>query len=291
MSPGRAVLYRNRGRGTAVPDTVTRWWRDERAARIDLGELDEVGVDTLLHIALEGPLSLTPRRASGGQARQHARPCASSCSARGRTTFSSAGQARGPSREAPPPAPFARTGRGAHGRARCASAGSSRAPRSLPAARAGRVGAAAGLIVLEDLDRDGLDRPAPRRAPRVGAARSSLARRGFAGAISALRRRAILIAEAEADRGPRGAYGGRTQSGSRRGGWRRRAAPTQHCSCRRVPRAVRPQVPTCRRTGAGRARRRAVCGSGPRSWRGALQHRRSFEEAESVLAQPLSRRR
>jgi len=42
--------------GTAVPDTVTRWWRDERAARIDLADLDEVGVDTLLHIALEGPL-------------------------------------------------------------------------------------------------------------------------------------------------------------------------------------------------------------------------------------------
>ena len=42
--------------GAQVPDAVTRWWRDERAARIDLAELSEVDVDTLLHIALEGPL-------------------------------------------------------------------------------------------------------------------------------------------------------------------------------------------------------------------------------------------
>jgi DNA-binding CsgD family transcriptional regulator len=42
--------------GAPVPETVTRWWRDERAVRIDLTELDEVDVDTLLHIALEGPL-------------------------------------------------------------------------------------------------------------------------------------------------------------------------------------------------------------------------------------------
>ncbi len=42
--------------GESVPETLTRWWRDERATRIDLGELDQLGVDTLLHIALEGPL-------------------------------------------------------------------------------------------------------------------------------------------------------------------------------------------------------------------------------------------
>jgi DNA-binding CsgD family transcriptional regulator len=42
--------------GEAVPETLTRWWRDERATRIDLDELDQLGVDTLLHIALEGPL-------------------------------------------------------------------------------------------------------------------------------------------------------------------------------------------------------------------------------------------
>ena len=45
--------------GQAVPETLTRWWRDERATRIDLGELDQLGVDTLLHVALEGPLDAT----------------------------------------------------------------------------------------------------------------------------------------------------------------------------------------------------------------------------------------
>jgi DNA-binding CsgD family transcriptional regulator len=39
-----------------LSETLTRWWRDERAVRVDLGELDQLGVDTLLHMALEGPL-------------------------------------------------------------------------------------------------------------------------------------------------------------------------------------------------------------------------------------------
>src|SRR5262245_1905618 len=42
--------------GRPVPATVVRWWRDERAVRVDLGDLDQLGVDTLLHMALEGPL-------------------------------------------------------------------------------------------------------------------------------------------------------------------------------------------------------------------------------------------
>ncbi len=42
--------------GQAVPEAVTRWWREERAARIDLAELDQLGVDTLLHVVLEGLL-------------------------------------------------------------------------------------------------------------------------------------------------------------------------------------------------------------------------------------------
>jgi hypothetical protein len=42
--------------GELPPETVTRWWRDERAARLELTELDQLGVDTLLHVALEGPL-------------------------------------------------------------------------------------------------------------------------------------------------------------------------------------------------------------------------------------------
>jgi DNA-binding CsgD family transcriptional regulator/tetratricopeptide (TPR) repeat protein len=45
--------------GQEVPETVTRWWRDERATRIDIGEIDQLSVDTLLHIALEGPLDAT----------------------------------------------------------------------------------------------------------------------------------------------------------------------------------------------------------------------------------------
>ena len=39
-----------------VPETITLWWRTERATRIDLRDLDPIGVDTLLHVALEGPL-------------------------------------------------------------------------------------------------------------------------------------------------------------------------------------------------------------------------------------------
>jgi DNA-binding CsgD family transcriptional regulator/tetratricopeptide (TPR) repeat protein len=42
--------------GELAPETVTRWWRDERAVRLELSELDELGVDTLLHVVLEGPL-------------------------------------------------------------------------------------------------------------------------------------------------------------------------------------------------------------------------------------------
>ena len=42
--------------GEPVPETVIRWWREERATRVDLSELDAVAVDTLLHVVLEGPL-------------------------------------------------------------------------------------------------------------------------------------------------------------------------------------------------------------------------------------------
>ena len=60
--------------GEAVPETVTRWWRDERATRIDLAELDQLGVDTLLHVVLEGPLDANGvGRAVAGESGQHAR--------------------------------------------------------------------------------------------------------------------------------------------------------------------------------------------------------------------------
>jgi DNA-binding CsgD family transcriptional regulator len=42
--------------GEPAREIVMQWWRDERAIRLDLGALDPVGVDTLLHVALEGAL-------------------------------------------------------------------------------------------------------------------------------------------------------------------------------------------------------------------------------------------
>jgi ATP/maltotriose-dependent transcriptional regulator MalT len=42
--------------GEDVPAAVTRWWSDELVVRLDLADLDAVGVDTLLHVVLEGPL-------------------------------------------------------------------------------------------------------------------------------------------------------------------------------------------------------------------------------------------
>jgi ATP/maltotriose-dependent transcriptional regulator MalT len=42
--------------GEVTPEVVTRWWRDERVVRVDLADLDPIGVDTLLHVVLEGPL-------------------------------------------------------------------------------------------------------------------------------------------------------------------------------------------------------------------------------------------
>ena len=42
--------------GEDVPAAVTRWWSDEVVVRLDLTDLDATGVDTLLHVVLEGPL-------------------------------------------------------------------------------------------------------------------------------------------------------------------------------------------------------------------------------------------
>ena len=42
--------------GEVTPEVVTRWWRDERLVRVDLADLDPIGVDTLLHVVLEGAL-------------------------------------------------------------------------------------------------------------------------------------------------------------------------------------------------------------------------------------------
>jgi DNA-binding CsgD family transcriptional regulator len=42
--------------GEVTPEAITRWWRDERVVRVDLADLDPIGVDTLLHVVLEGAL-------------------------------------------------------------------------------------------------------------------------------------------------------------------------------------------------------------------------------------------
>jgi DNA-binding CsgD family transcriptional regulator len=42
--------------GDPVPDLLTDLWRDGRAARVDLQDLTRTQLDTLLHLALEGPI-------------------------------------------------------------------------------------------------------------------------------------------------------------------------------------------------------------------------------------------
>ena len=165
------------------PKRVTRWWRDERATRIDLAELDQLGVDTLLHIALEGPLDANGvDRAVGGQPGQHA----GAAGARARCAGAAA------------PRPARRrvvrsTGRSAR-RRRLREVVEARLGDLDPAARdvlellalcqpvgLGQLEAAAGLTVLEELERDGLITDPHRRPARVGAPRPSDAWRGAAG--------------------------------------------------------------------------------------------------------------
>jgi ATP/maltotriose-dependent transcriptional regulator MalT len=43
--------------GAAVPDVVTGWWRSGQVARVDLTDLPFPAVDTLLHLALGGPVA------------------------------------------------------------------------------------------------------------------------------------------------------------------------------------------------------------------------------------------
>jgi hypothetical protein len=44
--------------GDPVPDLLTDLWRDGRAARIDLQDLSRTQLDTLLHLALAGPIEI-----------------------------------------------------------------------------------------------------------------------------------------------------------------------------------------------------------------------------------------
>ena len=184
--------------GEEVPGTVMRWWRDERAARIDLAELDEVGVDTLLHIALEGPLEsdaasrlwrastgnmLALRELVLGARAQHVLVLRNG-------TWSLDGELR------PPP--------------RMRELVETRVAVLEPPAREvlerlalcqplglGRLEAAAGLMVLEVLDRDGLIsvlRDGRRESVRMA---HPLHGDVLRARVSPLRRRAILLAEAE----------------------------------------------------------------------------------------------
>ena len=51
--------------GEPVPDLVTGLWRDGRLERIDLGDLSRAHLDTLLHLALGGPMEAGAAWSSG----------------------------------------------------------------------------------------------------------------------------------------------------------------------------------------------------------------------------------
>ena len=53
---GLVVVLATVRSGEEIPDTVTALWRDQRMERVDLDQLDRMDVDTLLHLALGGPI-------------------------------------------------------------------------------------------------------------------------------------------------------------------------------------------------------------------------------------------
>jgi ATP/maltotriose-dependent transcriptional regulator MalT len=185
--------------GEAVPDTVTGWWREERATRIDLGELDQLGVDTLLHIALEGPLDAAASRELWRASRGNMLALRELVlGARARHVLV---QRNGVwSLDGPLGAPT-----------RLRELVEGRVGELEPAARhvleqlalgqpvgLGRLEAAAGLTVLEQLERDGLI--AVRTDGRRESVRLAHPLHGdvLRAAMSALRRRSILLSEADA---------------------------------------------------------------------------------------------
>ena len=48
--------------GEPVPDLVTGLWRDGRLERVDLADLSRTHLDTLLHLALGGPIEAGARQ-------------------------------------------------------------------------------------------------------------------------------------------------------------------------------------------------------------------------------------
>ena len=185
--------------GASVPDAVTRWWRDERAARIDLGELDEIDVDTLLHIALEGPLAQDAAAALWRASRGNVLALRELVLGAPRGQHARAARRHlDVARRAAPAATPARADRGSHRPPRRSGrAALERLALCWPLGLA-RLEADTGLAVLEDLDRDGLivvTRDGRRESVRLA---HPLHGEVLRASITPLRRRAILLAEAEA---------------------------------------------------------------------------------------------
>ena len=185
--------------GSPVPDVLTRWWREERAARVDLEELDEIDVDTLLHIALEGPV--TPDAATALWRASHGNVLALRelvLGARAQNALVRRGDVWTLTGELQPPQRLrelveARVARlDTPGRAAL-----ERLSLCQPLGLA-RLEAEIGLDVLEELDRDGLivvARDNRRESVRLA---HPLHGEVLRASITPLRRRAMLLAEAEA---------------------------------------------------------------------------------------------
>jgi DNA-binding CsgD family transcriptional regulator len=185
--------------GEAVPEVVTRWWRDERATRIDLTPLDPVSVDTLLHVVLEGPLHESASRelwrASRGNMLALRELVLGACARRQLVTQDGVWQLTG--RLAPPARLREVIEARFVGLAPAAVAVLERLALCQPLAL-GRLEAAAGLTALEDLERDGLI--AVRSDGRRESVRLAHPLHGevLRAGLPRLRARSILLAEAEA---------------------------------------------------------------------------------------------
>ena len=238
---------------------MTRWWRDERATRIDLGELDQVGVDTLLHVALEGPLDATAAaelwRASRGNMLA-LRELVLGARAQGLLVQRDGvwcldGPLGAPTRlreviEARLGSLDRRCSDVLERLALCQPIG------------LGELESAAGLTVLEALDRDGLI--AIRTDGRRESVRLAHPLHGevLRAGLPALRRRSILLDQAAAVE----AWGARRREDPLRiATWRLEAtgrADPGPAAAGGPPGALRPRLPPGGHAGAGRARRRAV---------------------------------
>ena len=152
----------------------------------------------------------------------------------------------------------------------------------------GRLEAAAGLTVLEALERDGLI--TVRTDGRRESVRLAHPLHGevLRAGMSALRRRSILLAEAEALEGlGRGAE--RTRCASPPGGWRRPVAPIPDCCC-----GPPAWLATTTTSGGPQTLARAALIAEPSAAAGlvlgeSLYNLGSFEEAETVLADATER--